>query len=1023
VAAGKDLDTAGLQKFHDLFIQLGKDLPVSTSDVEQAAIELVKGGIDPATVAAGGLKQAIQFAAAAMKGDLVGAAEISSKIVAGWAEVGATAAEKADLLTHATDQLTKAANASQVDVNGLALGLFNVQGTAKAAGIGFDDVTTVLGELAGDFSSAATAGTSLNAFINRLQPTTADATAKMEELGLMSTSTSKLMKFLGAQGIKPLGTDLDTLGNQFTEFAVSQGMTAKETDKLWQSFASSKFYDDATGKFIGFQASSQLLQDSLAGLTDAQRVQALQTIFQTDAMGVASGLASRGAAGYDAMAAAMGNAMGVQEAAAIQQDSYNTAVKNAGGSIEAMQIALGERLLPVLTDVMNNAIIPAINTLGLFSDAIFGNDEAFAKLDPTMQGIVSTISILVADTQEIVGAFNEAGAGTTDFAQRIGELASDLGLPGQFIAQVVSAVQDMVAAFEDGDSVLNTIIGNWQSEFATIGVYIPGILNSIADITGSVLGQVSAFWEANGADVMATVNGAMKTVGDIYTTVLQIVLTLVGNKLEQMSATFRTHGAQIQQIMTGAWDIVSGVVKGALALIQGAVHVTLDLINGDWGKAWTDIQAMSVTVVTSLQQVIGGALNSIAALFGTSLDKIGALWQHNWDTMVEIAMKVGAKMVAAGDGIVSGIKQGIKDNWSSFTHWVIGLLDGLKDDILSYWGIQSPSTVMADSVGAPLIQGIAAGMERALPAMYGVVDMMGAALKDKFKKITEQQSDQVEQMVEDLQGKLGGIQGMLTGLQGAGFMSTANIDRQKAANLSAMDELNAHAKGIAQQQLADAAKIAATLNDPQQQAEYFEARSKAILEMASLQDTLDRQLSGQQRADLEQTVASIKDRMDETTNDIERQSLQQLLNRDQSMLDVPQLTASQISTLQQQIALINSAQINEGQAQTLDMSQGSQTSDLQKALQDFFAQAGSAQWKDTFPGLMENDNVRALSGMLDRLMAAQVQPASAAQFAASGTASQYNIGQQGNTYNMPIYTNNSPGALQQSFAVMQAGLP
>ena len=46
----------GLDKFKNLFIGLGRDLPVSTAEVQQAAINLVKGGIDPATVAAGGLR-------------------------------------------------------------------------------------------------------------------------------------------------------------------------------------------------------------------------------------------------------------------------------------------------------------------------------------------------------------------------------------------------------------------------------------------------------------------------------------------------------------------------------------------------------------------------------------------------------------------------------------------------------------------------------------------------------------------------------------------------------------------------------------------------------------------------------------------------------------------------------------------------------------------------------------------------------------------------------------------------------
>jgi hypothetical protein len=35
--AGKDVDTKGLEQFRDLFLQIGKELPVSTADVQKAA--------------------------------------------------------------------------------------------------------------------------------------------------------------------------------------------------------------------------------------------------------------------------------------------------------------------------------------------------------------------------------------------------------------------------------------------------------------------------------------------------------------------------------------------------------------------------------------------------------------------------------------------------------------------------------------------------------------------------------------------------------------------------------------------------------------------------------------------------------------------------------------------------------------------------------------------------------------------------------------------------------------------------
>jgi TP901 family phage tail tape measure protein len=245
--AGKGVDTAGLQQFHDLFISnRQRTYPYLRRTYKKRRLSLVKGGIDPATVAAGGLEQTIKFAAAAMGGDLSAAAEVSAKVVGGWAAVTATAQEKADLLTHSTDLLTKAANASTVDVHDLALGLYNVQGTAKTMGMSLDETTTTLAELAPRFSSANTAGSSLRNMMVRLQPTTKSATAAMEALGLITAD------------------------------------------------GSNKFFD-AQGKFVGVAKASDLLKNALVGMTDADRTMALQTVFGNDAMNAAAALADMGA--------------------------------------------------------------------------------------------------------------------------------------------------------------------------------------------------------------------------------------------------------------------------------------------------------------------------------------------------------------------------------------------------------------------------------------------------------------------------------------------------------------------------------------------------------------------------------------------------------------------------------------------------------------------------------------------------------------------------------------------------------
>jgi TP901 family phage tail tape measure protein len=117
-----------------------------------------------------------------MDGDLAQAAEISAKILGGWTSAAATAQERTDFLTHSTDLMTKAANASAVDVKGLSQGIFNAQGIAKTAGVSFDDLTTTLATLAPRFASSSEAGNSLKNMIARLQPTTDPAADAMRGL-------------------------------------------------------------------------------------------------------------------------------------------------------------------------------------------------------------------------------------------------------------------------------------------------------------------------------------------------------------------------------------------------------------------------------------------------------------------------------------------------------------------------------------------------------------------------------------------------------------------------------------------------------------------------------------------------------------------------------------------------------------------------------------------------------------------------------------------------------------------------
>lgn len=737
--AGKEVDTRGLEEFRDLFLQIGKELPVSTSDVQKAATEMIKGGIDPAALAAGALEQNIQFAAAAMGGDLVKAAEISSKIMGGWAGVGATAAEKAEFLTHATDMLTKAANASATDVEGLSQGIFNAQGIARTAGVSFDDLTTTLATLAPRFASSSEAGNSLKNMIARLQPTTDPATQAMQALGL------------------------------YTEEA------------------GSAFYD-AQGNFVGFQQASQLLQDSLKGLTKEQQAATLQQIFGNDAMGSAAALAELGAAGYQNMADALANANGVADAAALKQQGFNVSLDNAKGSVEALQITIGSFLLPILGDLLDNYIAPTVNAITSFAEKFFELVPAIQASDDPLQSFLNALKVIAPNALDLIGAVEgvkDAISQVIGWFDKGGAQAQSLG----------GAVGDLNGIWAKALSVITDVMGGYQA------------------IAQAVLPIVTRFVDEHGDEIAAFFKATWASIVQIVTLALDVYQSIVPPILHGIADFITEHGSEISKILGGAWEMITSIITGALETIKGVLKLALDLIHGDWDAAWKDIEHIVDVQAQAISGFVSGFFDVIAGLFDTSMAEIGQTWADNWAMLVNIATETDWAQV--GQDVVDGIVQGLSNAWSSLVDWIVDQMGGLVGTAIDAIDGGSPAMKFAP-VGQSIVQGIMQGVSDHWGGLTSLIGSLSADLIDEMESIAEQ------------------VQGVIADAFGA----TASIDRQIASNLDKLKDVLPAYRQYTEGALSAAAAEARQFADPAQGAKYFALRSKQILEYAKLQQDL-----------------------------------------------------------------------------------------------------------------------------------------------------------------------------------------
>ncbi len=255
-----------------------------------------------------------------------------------------------------------------------------------------------------------------------LVPSTKEATRTMFDLGLGAMDTNKAMQFLEERGIKPQGSSWEELAQQIHKYLEEQeglGRYTKEHAKAWeklleeQNMYSSAFYD-AHGKIKSLADISQLLKEKLAHLTDAQRQQALQTMFGTDAIRATNILYKEGADGVKNMYTEMSKVTAA--------DVATTKINTLSGRIELLKSAFS-----TMKKTIGDALAPVIS---VFVAGLQKLVDGFNSLPAPVQKTIAIIGGVVLALTAVATAIGVVLAATGAIVSGIGALATALGIVG-----------------------------------------------------------------------------------------------------------------------------------------------------------------------------------------------------------------------------------------------------------------------------------------------------------------------------------------------------------------------------------------------------------------------------------------------------------------------------------------------------------------------------------------------------------------------------------------------------------------
>lgn len=522
-----------MKQMTDLALEMGAKTKYSALESSRAIEELLKAGLTPATVQAGGLEAALNLATAGGL-DLAESAEIMSTAMNAFKADGMEAADAANILAGA-------ANASATSVGELKYGLSMSAAVASGLGLSFADTNTALAVFANNGLKGSDAGTSLKTMLMNLSPATKKAEEQMMDLGLV------------------------------TEDGVN------------------KFYD-AQGNMRSMAEVAGLLQSSLSGLNAEQRTNALRTMFGSDAIRAGNILYKEGADGVKNMYSEMSKVTAL-DVAKEKMNNAAGAIEQFKGALETMQIVLGTAALPAIKKMAlwMAGLLESFQDGGkmsLFTGAIkLVADALYAMREPlgiaaivigltlAISGLSAVFGVLASPVGLVVGAIALLGWGfVTAYKQSEGFRTA--------IANVATAVKGVFELFKGntggGVQLLNSL--GLSSETITkimtaVRVVKETVMNTwtgIKDFVMGLVGQVKTYMETDGAQMFDAVKNAATILAGVFKLVFPVLKWLV----------------------MGTFEAIKNVIQGAFNFIMGAVKVFTGIFTGDFGKMWEGIKQM-----------------------------------------------------------------------------------------------------------------------------------------------------------------------------------------------------------------------------------------------------------------------------------------------------------------------------------------------------------------------------------------------------------------------------------------------
>lgn len=605
--------------------------------------------------------------------------------------------------THFADVLAQASSNANTNVGMMGETFKYVAPVAGSMGYSLEDTATMIGVMANSGIKASNAGTALRSIMTRLST---DAGASSKSLGALGILTEKL----GVQFYDSKGKTRDL------------AKVIGETREAWKGLT---------------QEEQNNYAKKIAGQSGISGFLALMNAEQAD---------------FDKLTASINNADGAAKAMAeTKLDNLNGQITLMQSAWDALQVELGEMLLPVLTDLIKKAT----EVLGVVTTFVQKNPEMTKTVAKVVAGLMAfRVGMLSLKLAGLTGAGGIVSLLQKLMGLRIGFLES-AATGANFAAKMKAAGSGVLKYFKGVGSALGGLgsaIGNIFSSstiFQKVGGLFSGIAGKMSAGFAGLAGKLGGVLTGTGskllsillkpfANIGGALGGILSKVGGV---ILNSPLGSIGKVIASGFGKLGTLIAPIGNVLKSVFGPLGVLLKTALGPLGGIVGKFLPIIgiittiiavvqilrkNFDkvreaigniFGEKGLEIFDKIVAVITNVGKTVKGVFSD--GNIGAARDKINEIFGEKGVAVFDAFAGVFQKVITAAGKFVDFVTANIVPVVEDF-------IDLLTTDII-------PGIISGVQEAAPKVQEI---FQHIAGFIEGIIPVIGSFIEGIMPIIT-----------------------------------------------------------------------------------------------------------------------------------------------------------------------------------------------------------------------------------------------------------------------------------------------